>query len=156
VDYEFFCKQFCFAAYIVNTNTAQSAPKRAKTANDLTVAASELDLQAGTVNVQTDKPAKVLFVYYNAAHASREHGVLATAEVNGNASISYTLPALNGKYYFAAIANDDFYFFTAADAEPLEFVNGVLQNAPVQGTNSVVDKIPNAYTPQEIKDVFSR
>ncbi|MDR0874370.1 MAG: hypothetical protein LBN27_13065 [Prevotellaceae bacterium] len=179
VDYDFFCKKFCFSAYIAeNTGTTQSAPK-AKTGNDLSISfADNLD---GTFSYKLQNNGKavtqdfsVVYVYYNAAHASRSNGILVKDNFSGIAqgksvekTHTYTLPTLNGKYYFAAIADfadnigddnekDNVFFLTATDAQPLEFANGVLQNAPAQGIGSIVDKIPNAYTPEEIKRVLNR
>jgi len=158
IDYDFFIKKFCFAAYVAeNTGTAAAAP-RTKSVNNLSVSASDFNLQDNTVKVQANNAQRIIFVYYNAFNA-RDCGVLAETNQN-NAVLSYMLPSLTGKYYFAAIANpdgdSDFYFFSAADAQPLEFVNGILQNAPVQGIKSITSIIPNAYTPEEIKKALER
>jgi len=150
IDYDFFIQQFCFAAYVAeNTGTASAAPQRAK--SNINVSAS--DFKDNTVKVKSNNAQKIIFMYYN-AFCARDCGILAETNQN-NATLSFTLPPLTGKYYFAAIVNpdndgDDFYFFTATDAQPLEFVNGTLQNAPTQGIESIVDIIPNAYRPEEI------
>ena len=156
IDYDFFIRQFCFAAYVAeNTSTAS---QYARSINNLSVSASDFNLQNNTVKVQADNAQKIIFIYYNAFNA-RDYGVL--AETNqSSASLSYTLPALTGKYYFAAIANpdndSDFYFFAAANAQPLEFVTGTLQNAPAQGLKSIIAESPNAYAPDEITRMLLR
>jgi len=156
IDYDFFINQFCFAAYVAeNTSTAAASP-RARSNNNLSVFASDFNLQNNSVKVQANNAQQIIFMYYNAFNA-RDFGILAETNQN-NATLSYTLPSLTGKYYFAAIANfaddSDFYFFSAADAQPLEFVTGALQNAPAKGLRSITDNIPNAYTPEEIKKIL--
>jgi len=98
-----------------------------------------------------------------------------------NFEISYAMPLITGRYYLVVMAdafdvikevNEDnnFYFITAENGKPLEFVNGVIRNMPARSSmqRSSVEKRPalfantdsqtpvvqdnlNAYTPAEIR-----
>jgi hypothetical protein len=92
--------------------------------------------------------------------------------------VNYTIPAITGKYYLVVIAdpydkideaneNNNFYFVTATNKEPIEFNRGVMKNVPVynsikQGSKPslfantetqtpIGSKTLNAYAPDEIK-----
>lgn len=65
--------------------------------------------------------------------------VMAGKQVGDDFEISYQMPEITGKYYLVVIAdafdaiaeaNEDnnFFFITAENAKPLEFVNGVITN----------------------------
>lgn len=96
--------------------------------------------------------------------------------------ISYNMPAISGKYYLVVLAdaydvirevNEDnnFYFITAANGKPLEFVNGEITNMSQSAVKRLSEKLPakfadtdtqtpvkpgnlNAYTPAEIKTML--
>ena len=95
----------------------------------------------------------------------------------------YTMPNITGKYYLVVYAdaydaiaegNEDnnFYFITAENGKPLEFVNGIIQNTMVSSVLKA-NKIPtafqnaktqttvrsgnlNAYTPNEVATILHR
>lgn len=103
--------------------------------------------------------------------------------VGDDYDIQYTMPKITGKYYLVVYAdaydaiaegNEDnnFYFITAENAKPLEFVNGIIQNTMVKSLYKA-DKVPtafentktqttvrngnlNAYTPNEIATLLHR
>lgn len=103
--------------------------------------------------------------------------VAAGEQVGDEYSISYSMPKITGKYYLVVVAdafdaiaegNEDnnFYYITAENGKPLEFVNGVIQNemksyslkalkTPTQYGNTetqtpVCAGNLNVYTPAEI------
>ena len=103
--------------------------------------------------------------------------------VGGDFEIQYTMPNITGKYYLVVYAdaydaiaegNEDnnFYFITAENGKPLEFVNGIIQNTMVSSVLKA-NKIPtafentktqttvrsgnlNAYTPNEVATILHR
>lgn len=103
--------------------------------------------------------------------------------VGDDFEIQYTMPNITGKYYLVVYAdaydaiaegNEDnnFYFITAENGKPLEFVNGIIQNTMVSSVLKA-DKIPttfentktqttvrngnlNAYTPNELATILHR
>jgi C1A family cysteine protease len=100
--------------------------------------------------------------------------------------ISYTTPNITGKYYLVVFAdaydviketNEDnnFYFITADNGKPLEYINGIMQNKPMTAKVNALAKTAgktkptamaksirevgggaNAYTPAEIRTLVLR
>ncbi len=102
-----------------------------------------------------------------------------TGDNNSVFSWSYKMPDVTGKYYLVLMAdafgaitesneNNNYYFLTTSDGQPLEFRNGVLQNnvgnnkslefkevkpaknAKLPNQSAVNSVAPNTYSPEEI------
>jgi len=141
IDYDFFLNRFCFTAFVAENSGSKAKAKQLASGYDMN--------DSGTV----------IYMYYNAFNAN-ENGIIYEGP-NEQQSIRYTMPKVTGQYYlFVYAGSNDFYFITADNGKPLEFINGVMQSEPVQNekTKSVQELggNPNAYTPEEIKSLILR
>jgi len=141
IDYDFFLTKFCFTAFVAQNPGSSVKAKQLPSGYDMS--------DSGTV----------IYMYYNAFNAN-ENGILYEGSVKQQ-SIRYTMPKITGQYYLFVYAGyNDFYFITADNGKPLEFINGVMQNEPVQNENAKSVKElggnPNAYTPEEIISLILR
>jgi hypothetical protein len=232
VGYDFFCKSFCFAAFVAQNPTASvgSVPTLTGTdmlalwADDYNYTGSEhytrtfdyLVYNSGTNVVRASQRWTAVYMYYNAKNAkdyeiifedyyTDEFGKLGDYDYLANSEalvggywnhfnmspnetigedweISYVMPKITGSYYLVLMVdaydvlkevNEDnnFYFITAANGKPLQYVNGVVQNMTRSsridtrssavklpekfgntGTQTAVtSENPNNYTPDELK-----
>jgi len=166
VDYNFFLTNFCFAAFVAeNSSSTSASAKQLLSSSDLqiTYAADSVPNKNSprerVFSYHKLNSRKMIYMYYNAFNVNENRIVYeGTAKQQ---SIRYTMPEINGQYYFVAYAEpDDFYFLAADNGKPLRFVNGVMQNdifaAPSQSSISVQELggHPNTYTPAEIKLVL--
>jgi hypothetical protein len=126
---------------------------------------------SGTEPILASKKWTVLYMYYNAYNAN-DNGIIYEDDYKDyKLKIRYTMPNVTGKYYLVVYAdaynaveesNEDnnFYFITADNGKPLEFINGVMQNEPAAATNAKsVQELggnPNAYTPAAIRSLVLR
>lgn len=80
---------------------------------------------------------------------------------------TYEMPPLTGYYYLVLVAdgfdvyreyNEDnnYYFFTHANGDPIYFINGVMQNPPVSKKQTVTKSIPLKGTASEFQTVKNK
>jgi len=189
VDYDFFLKSFCFTAFVAqNPPTSSSiSAKQLSSGYDLQIAYVKDSVpdknspderifsydvrNSGTKPILASQKWTVLYMYYNAFNA-RENGIIYEDYYTENPpAIRYKMPPITGKYYlvvyvdaYNAIEESDednnFYFIAANNGNPLEFMNGIMQNEPVFSTSAKsVQELggnPNAYTPAEIRSLVLR
>ena len=231
VDYTFFCKSFCFAAFVAQNPTVAfgSTPPTLTGTDLLALYADDYDYDgeehytrtfeyvaynSGTTTVRPSQRWIVAYMYYNAKNAkdyeiifedyyTDEFGegddywtetnalvggwwnnyALAPGETIGEEwVINYVMPEITGSYYLVLMVdaydvirevNEDnnFYFITAENGKPLEYVNGKVQNMPKSSSSirqnsvekrpdrfgntdaqtAVTPENPNTYTPDELK-----
>jgi hypothetical protein len=235
VDYNFFCKNFCFAAFVAQNPTPSiSAPPTLTGTDLLALWADDFDYDgvehytrafeymvynSGTTDILPSQRWTVAYMYYNAKNAkdyeiifddyytdefgeegdyeyvSPEEGskglvggywnnfTLEREEfIGGDWVINYVMPEITGSYYLVLMVdawdvirevNEDnnFFFITAENGKPLEYVNGVVQNMPESKSSIrrssaekrperfantdmqtlVTPENPNTYTPDELK-----
>jgi len=182
VDYNFFLERFCFSAFVAENPSSKSASaKQLSSVYDLSVAYAKdfvpngnsprervfsYDIQnSGTEPIPANKKWTLLYMYYNAFNAN-DNGII--YEGDSKLKIDYTMPEITGKYYLVVYADaynaieesdedNNFYFIAADKGNPLEFINGIMQNEPATAASAKsVQELggkPNAYTPAEIRSL---
>ena len=207
VDYNFFCRSFCFAAFVAQNPTVSMGAAPTLTGTDLLALwADDYDYEgdehftrtfdylvynSGTTTVRPSQRWTVVYMYYNAKNAkdyeiifedyyTDEWGkegdydlldetnalvggywnnfTLPSNEVIGDDFyINYVMPQITGSYYLVLMVdaydvlkeeNEDnnFFFITAANGKPLEYINGVVQNqAKSTVKRSWAEKLPDRF-----------
>jgi hypothetical protein len=158
VGYDFFLKNFCFAAFVAENPPISSKAKLMPSGYDL-LAAEAKDFapdknspkdrifsynvhNSGTKPILASQKWTVLYMYYNAFNAN-DNGIIYEFDHTGDsanrAEIRYTMPSITGKYYLVVYADaynaieesdedNNFYFIAADNGKPLEFKEGIMLN----------------------------
>jgi len=184
VDYGFFLKEFCFAAFVAENPSSNARSKQLTSDYDLSVVYAEdfapnensprervfsYDVRdSGTKHIPANQKWTMLYMYYNAFNIN-DNGII--YEGDSKLKINYTMPEITGKYYLVAYADaynaieesdedNNFYFIASNKGKPLEFIKGIMQNEPANATNAKsVQELggnPNTYTPEEIRSIVLR
>jgi hypothetical protein len=184
VDYDFFLKSFCFAAFVAENLPISSKAKLMPSGYDLQLAAAGDILyknsprervfsysvrNSGTKPILASQKWTVIYMYYNAFNAN-DNGIIYEGD-RMESEIRYTMPRITGKYYLVVYADaynaidesdedNNFYFIAADNGRPLEFKDGVMLNQIVPNAKAKsVQELggnPNTYTPAEIRSLVLR
>jgi C1A family cysteine protease len=186
VDYNFFLKDFCFAAFVAENPSSSSINAKKSTSGYDLQATEAKDFapdanspkdrvfsysvrNSGTKPILANQKWTVLYMYYNAYNAN-DNGIIYEGD-NTESEIRYTMPPITGKYYLVVYADaynaieesdedNNFYFIAADKGRPLEFKDGIMLNQIVPNAKAKsVQELggkPNAYTPAEIRALVLR